>query len=130
MTAKKILLVDDDEDDRMIFGDAVREINENLIYKEANNGLEALLHLQNRPSLPDMIFLDLNMPKMNGYECLSAIKKENKFRHIPVIIFTTSKFEAERIHSMNIDSTFFLLKPGEYALFKAELKKILNKISA
>ena len=124
--AIKILVVEDQPNAREIYTMLLNLEGYKVIH--AKNGKVG--DKKAKEKRPDLIFTDLNMPKMNGYECLNAIKKENKFSHIPIIIFTTSKFEAERIHSMNMDSTFFLSKPGDYALLKAELTKILNKIIA
>lgn len=127
MSLNKILLVDDDEDDRLFFTDAVKEINQALICEEANNGLEAILHLVTKPPIPDIIFLDLNMPKMNGHEFLIYIKKENKYKHIPIVIYTTSKIQEEIDRTLKMGATYFFSKPTDYLKLKTELQKILTQ---
>lgn len=124
----KILLVDDDEDDRFLFSDALREINETLVCDEEINGIEALQHLQDKSPLPDIIFLDLNMPKMNGLEFLSSLRKQKRFDEIPVVIFTTSTIQAEKDRLLKMGASYFLSKPCEYNTLKSELESILDKI--
>src|SRR5882762_252050 len=90
MITGKILLIDDDEDDQFIFRDALRGIsfpNDCLL---ASNGLEAVFKLTSDEELPAMIFLDLNMPLVNGAEFLTHIRNQPSFRQIPIVIFSTS----------------------------------------
>jgi CheY-like chemotaxis protein len=89
---KILMIVDDDEDDRAFFIDAIREINPCYDYFTAKNGLDALDQLRNMSRLPDFIFLDVNMPVMNGRECLKELKKDVKLKNIPVIIYSSSSF--------------------------------------
>ena len=86
---KQILLIDDDIDDQDIFRDAVQELNADLICIIADNGLDGLSKTK-LPPAPDLIFIDINMPVMNGFQYLEAIKKEPGYMHIPSIIFTTA----------------------------------------
>ena len=72
-------LIDDDDDDRKIFGIALSKIDEGIEYRYAANGIEAIDHLKATTKIPDYIFLDLNMPKMTGVECLIELKK---FAHL------------------------------------------------
>ena len=89
---KSLLIVDDDADDRSLFLEAVKDVDDTIVCFEANDGQQALEMLNNMDgSLPDFIFLDLRMPRYNGEKCLFEIKKTERLKNIPVIIYTTSK---------------------------------------
>ena len=88
---KYIFLADDDEDDCMLFEDALREVNASTELATANDGVELMMLLgKTVPPPPDVIFLDLNMPKKNGFECLAEIRNSKQFKDIPVVIFSTT----------------------------------------
>lgn len=93
MKNRMILLVDDDPDDQLIFKDALGELGEDVGCATASNGREALAYLQKMPP-PEVIFLDLNMPVMNGFDFLMHIKDNPLLRKIPIVIYTTSDHPA------------------------------------
>jgi len=128
MKHTNILLIDDDEDDQVLFIDALNQINKSFQCDIVNNGLEAMFSLRTKKPRPDIIFLDLNMPKMNGYECLAEIKKQTEFKHIPVVIYTTSKVEAEKDFSMLHEAQHFFRKPNDFTAFTKELSRILQVV--
>lgn len=86
-----MLLADDDEDDCLFFKDAIEELPVNASLQTVNDG-EQLMRMLNTKSmsLPDILFLDLNMPRKTGYECLSEIKLSEKLKTLPVVIYSTS----------------------------------------
>jgi CheY-like chemotaxis protein len=122
-----ILLVDDDADDQLFFLDAISAIDKSVHCDVANNGLEAMMRL-NSASLPGVIFLDLNMPKMNGYECLQQIKTSDVFRQIPVIIFTTTNNPREAERSRSLGAAHFMTKTTDFRKLKLQLGEILQTI--
>ena len=126
MKHRNILLVDDDEDDQVLFIDALNQIDNTFNCLVVNNGLEALASLRTKKPTPDIIFLDLNMPKMNGYECFAEIRREIQFKHIPIVIYTTSKIESELHSPMLLEAEHFFSKPNDFTTFKEELSKILR----
>ncbi|SRR6266542_6222252 len=126
MTHKKILLVDDDADDQLIFTDAMSEVDPGIECITVNNGMEALVYLQTAIPLPSLIFLDLNMPLMNGFQCLAQIKKDNEFKHLPVIIYTTSDNPVDKKRTRELGAEIFFTKISDFKLLKAELLDILN----
>ncbi len=97
-----VFLADDDADDRLLFEEALMEVSEDVILTMAKNG-EQLMQYLNRspPPPPHLIFLDLNMPLKNGFECLEQIKQDEKYKGIPVVIFSTScqKEAIDRVYS-------------------------------
>lgn len=108
----RILIVDDDEDDRQLFIESAKEVDDKIVCVEAHDGHEALQLLMNTENkLPDYIFLDLRMPRFNGKKTLAEIKKEDRLLHIPVIIYTTSR-ELEDSHELkNMGAAHFVSKP-------------------
>ncbi len=121
----RILLVDDDTDDQIYFRDALKELNAKVICQVANNGNEALQQIEVPPP-PDVIFMDLNMPVMSGYECLSVLKKESRFCNIPVIIFTTSKSAQDIQKSKELGASLFFTKPSNFRTLCHKLDEIVK----
>jgi len=122
----KILLIDDDSDDQFIFTDAVNEIATGIECVTVNNGLEALNYLKTIDRTPSLIFLDLNMPIMNGFECLERIKKEDRFKEIPVIIFTTSNNPVDEKRAKQLGAHVFFSKTPNFKLLKEKLLNIFK----
>ena len=121
----RVLLVDDDEDDQLYFRDAINEVNPEMQFDIANNGKEALDQIEIPPP-PDLIFLDLNMPIMNGYEFLKLVKDSSKFKNIPVVIVTTSKSKQDIEMSQKLGASLFFTKPSNFSLLVNKLKDVLN----
>ena len=89
-------IIDDDADDRNLFIESVKEVDADIECISANNGEQALALLSDpENTLPDFIFLDLRMPRIDGKKCLAEIKKNERLKHIPVFIFTTSRYVEE-----------------------------------
>jgi CheY-like chemotaxis protein len=107
-----ILLVDDDEDDQQLFLEAVKEIDETIVFVSAGTGQEALLYLKNEANtIPDFIFLDLRMPGLSGQQCLEEIKKDPRLAAVHVIIYTTSREVSESIALKKLGAAHFMSKP-------------------
>ena len=87
---KRILLADDDADDRALFCEAISEIDSSLLCHAVSNGDQALKWLAQERNRPDVIFLDVNMPVVTGWECIHQIKQKTELRHIPVIMYSTT----------------------------------------
>ena len=129
MEANKIFFIaDDDPDDREIFIEALHGIDELCKCITATDGQEAISKLTNGMThLPDFIFLDLNMPRMNGKECLAEIKKNSKLRKIPVIIYSTSTDKKDIQETMELGAAFFLQKPNRFDDLSRALANIISK---
>lgn len=120
------LLVDDDTDDTSLFKEVLQEVNPSIIFNSAEDGQEALQILKNEhEKLPDVIFLDLNMPRMGGKECLAEIKSDEKLHKIPVIMYTTSSQSKDIEETMQKGALCFITKPTNIN----ELKNILASIA-
>jgi CheY-like chemotaxis protein len=120
-----ITLADDDEDDRLFFIDAFEELKINTIVNTLNNGRE-LLNFLNHPEtiLPNIIFLDLNMPILNGIECLKEIKLNDRFKEIVVAIYSTSSSDQDIEDTFVLGANIYIKKPSSFD----SLKKILSEI--
>ncbi|HMC85645.1 MAG TPA: response regulator [Chitinophagaceae bacterium] len=128
-----LLIVDDDPDDRAFFIEAAKEIDENIDCMTANDGQKALDLLRNSLSfLPDLIFLDIRMPLLNGKKCLLEIKKDERLKHLPVIIYTTSKVVEESIELKKMGAVHFISKPANadeiYYLLSVMIEEYLGTL--
>jgi CheY-like chemotaxis protein len=122
----KVLLVDDDEDDVQLFGEALKEISPHIQYLNARNGKAAIEKLTSHVSEPpDRVFLDINMPVMNGMECLEHIRKSPELSSLKIVIFSTSKFPAEYIRSLELGADYWV-KPGSFTTLVEILKNELK----
>jgi CheY-like chemotaxis protein len=121
-----ILIVDDDAEDLELFVQAVSELDESINCVEAYNGIEALKILKRNSWLPDYIFLDINMPLMNGKKCLEEIKKNESYNQIPVIIYSTTNDIHQIEECKKLGAIDFLTKPDSFEVLKSSLQNILN----
>jgi CheY-like chemotaxis protein len=116
------MLIDDDEDDREIFISIVQTALPGISLFIATNGQEGLEALQNATIQPDLIFLDLNMPLMNGQQFMEAVKSDGRLQQIPVVILSTSSDKAT-IHDMKaLGAIHFITKPDKYSAWEKMLK--------
>jgi CheY-like chemotaxis protein len=128
--AINILLADDDEDDRLLFKEALDELKLTVGLTTVENG-EQLLELLTRKGnkRPDVIFLDLHMPRKNGFAALLAIKLNKKLQKIPVIIFSTS-FDEDMLNLVYKDAAhYYIQKPAEFSQLKKVMLQALTYIS-
>ena len=120
---KSIFLVEDDLDDQEFFVEALHEIENASLYGIANDGEEALNKLNN-PIRPDLIFMDIHMPRMNGIECLARILQSDQIRNIPVIMLSTAIPEIEMARSLGARG--FIEKPSDNRVLRTHLEKMIN----
>ncbi|MFN8347955.1 MAG: response regulator [Spirosomataceae bacterium] len=121
-----IFYVDDDADDRLLFEAALSEINDDAKLTVMEDSDELLHILENPPPTPNLIFVDLNMPRKNGYQVLKEIKSNHSFKRLPVLILTTSaeKTIMEKARSLGADA--FITKPSNFNSLKSILRKCLT----
>ncbi|MEO7047617.1 MAG: response regulator [Ferruginibacter sp.] len=122
---KHILIADDDQDDILLFENALEETCPDLKLTSANNG-QTLLNLLKKISTPDAILLDLNMPKKNGKECLVEIRSNKEFNHVPIIILTTSANEADKAYCLSRGANQYYVKPSSFQGLKSIVQSICN----
>jgi len=122
---KRIMLIDDDPDDQLFFRDAVHTVRPDLQCELASSCVEAFKQLEEAP--PDLIFMDLNMPVMNGFDCLAYLKKKSELRDIPVIVFTTSKNVNDINRTRQLGASWFMTKPDDFNVLCKKLNRIIQK---
>jgi CheY-like chemotaxis protein len=127
MKNKSIFLADDDADDCMLFEDALREVSNSAELVTVNDGMELMSVLDETvPPSPDVIFLDLNMPRKNGFECLIEIRGTQRFKDIPVVIFSTSAQEEAITRVYEEGANYYIRKPGSFPKLKTAIKHVLS----
>ncbi|RPE14177.1 response regulator [Chitinophaga lutea] len=114
-TTPSILLIEDDIDDQEIFTSALAFIDNGIVCSVAANGYEAIMHLNNAATLPDLIFLDLNMPMMNGSQFLREVKAGHKAKDVPVIVFSTASDMKTIQESRQLGAEQFITKPEKFS---------------
>jgi len=122
--AKNIFLIDDDTDDQDFFVKAISGLKNISLSGVTNNGSEALKTLNNSTLLPDFIFLDFNMPLMNGIECLREIKKSPRTKDIPVFMLSSAIEQAKL--SRELGAKGFIKKSNDITAFRKELDRVIN----
>jgi len=127
MNNQIFLLVDDDEDDCAFFCEAVSKIDSSVKCLTAFNGEDALYKLRiNINSLPHFIFMDLNMPCMDGKQCLRELKKDVQLKHIPVIIFSTSSSPRDVKETLKLGAAYFITKPVTLTKLQEEITHVME----
>ena len=122
-----IILVDDDIEDCMYFEEALGEVHANYIFKSFNSGEAALSYLsQNDTIIPDILFLDLNMPGTTGKECLKEIRKMDKCSNMPIAIYSTSDSDEDKQDTLASGANIYIRKTNSYIGLKASIEKVLN----
>ena len=127
----KVLIVDDDKEDIDLTLEVLKLSKLKLTIEMANDGIEAMNYLnetyaKNPEDLPDLILLDLNMPRKNGHEVLSEIKSSKNLRKIPVVILTTSSAESDISKSYDSGTNCYITKPVGLDQFQEVVQAVNN----
>ncbi len=119
-----IILADDDEGDRAIFKEALEGLEIETIVHTVNNGMELMAYLtQENAPLPHLIFIDLNMPRKNGLECLKEIRNNEKLKDTFIAIYSTSGSEKDMEDTFINGANIYITKPNDFNVLKQLLKK-------
>lgn len=121
----KILFIEDDEIESMKLQRTVAKLGQRHTIHVARNGEEALEHLQSDQALPDLILLDLNMPRMNGIEFLSHLKNDKSLKYIPSVVLTTSQNRSDLLECYRIGIAGYVIKPLKYEEYESKLQRVL-----
>jgi len=123
----QVLLADDDKDDRLFFKYAIEELKIQTIVSTVNDGVELMAYLSNTGNqLPDLIFLDLNMPRKGGMECLKEIRANSLFNDLSVAIYSTSASEKDIEESFVLGANIYITKPNDFTSLKKILAEVIN----
>jgi CheY-like chemotaxis protein len=121
-----ILFVDDDQEEYELFCEAIKTFRPSTLCLHVKDGLAAIHLLQRFTDLPDYIFLDINMPVMDGRECLKEIKADKRLNTIPVIMYSTTANPAEISSFKKLGAQDFVIKPSGFIQLINQLKIILK----
>lgn len=122
-----VLLADDDEDDRSFFIEALNELKINTVVNVVKDGQELLNHLrQIDVSLPQVLFLDINMPYKTGIDCLDEIKKDDRLKDIAIAIYSTSGSEKDIEETFIRGANVYIKKPDSFPLLKKVLSQVIT----
>lgn len=123
MQTHSIILADDDDDDCLFFKEALDELPVSIELTTVHNGEQLMKLLKTVDKLPHLLFLDLNMPRKNGFQCLLEIKQDKRLRQLIVVIISTS-FQPEVADQLYITGAhYFIHKPADFT----HLKKMIHK---
>jgi CheY-like chemotaxis protein len=137
---KVFLLADDDIEDAEMFSLALADVDPAVKFYHAENGRAVFNYFQRHENpVPDIIFLDLNMPEVDGWKCLENLKSDSATKEIPVFIYSTSSLQRDKKEALELGATAFITKPSEYKTlqkilgavagnFTADIKKTIDSI--
>lgn len=120
------LYIDDDLEDIEIFHEALLKVYPNAVFYTASDGCEGFKVLEQITIVPDLIFLDVNMPRMNGREFLKQIKEKTTYRSIPVIMYSTTSHQEEIRAFKKLGAYDFIKKPDSFEALQETLKGIME----
>lgn len=122
-----VLIADDDADDRDLFVDAVNEAKLKTKVSAVKDGTELMNYLQvEGNALPDVLFLDLNMPCKTGIECLSEIKKMDRLKEVAIVIYSTSSSTQDIEDTFVKGANVYLQKPNDFSKLKKAIQEVLT----
>ena len=135
--SKKLLLVEDNQDDEILTRRAIEKYSGFSLIDVANDGVDALAYLsidvglsshlgniKNSHSLPDLILLDLKMPRLNGHEFIKHVRENTATAHIPIVVLTTSSEQSDIALSYQLGANSFLRKPVNFLDFSKVIKQL------
>ena len=121
---RNIFLAEDDADDRMLFEDALKQLPIPTQLTLSSDGLELMSNLET--VIPDVIFLDLNMPRKNGFQCLEEIRNTPKLKDIPIVIFSTTANDDAVNKTYQLGANYYICKPHSFELLVKAIETVLT----
>lgn len=123
----QILLADDDEDDRLFFKEALEDIKIKTVVTTVNDGIELMEYLINPDNvLPDVVFLDLNMPRKNGIQCLEEIRNDDALKDLTIAIYSTSGAERDIEETFIKGANVYIKKPNDFVTLKKVVEEAMS----
>jgi CheY-like chemotaxis protein len=124
------LLIDDDQDDQEIFLMCIKKLNTNVTCLIANDAVEAIAMIKSTPGyIPNYTFIDVNMPKMNGIDCLKILKKIERLKYTKIFMYSTTSERVTLVTSKELGAEDFIIKPATTKELKEKLSKIFEIVS-
>jgi len=127
----RILLADDDKDDHYLFSHAIREFDSDIFIETVNDGVELIEFLNNNSNeKPDIVFLDLNMPRKNGIDSLREIRATEKLKDLPIVVCSTADVESNINATYTSGGNLYLQKPYSLSELVKSMENILGLCKA
>jgi DNA-binding response OmpR family regulator len=126
MKKNRVLVIDDDSDDRLFLRQAINELFPNMECISIDNGKEALKFIDENPPPPSYIFLDLNMPFLNGFEFLKEFKKEKGNDQTSVFVYSTSSNNRDREKAKSLGADDYIVKYADLNSLKVKLRDVIK----
>lgn len=122
-----ILLAEDDEDDRQFFKEAIEKMNLNTVLEMVTDGVYLIDYLRDNPSKkPHLLFLDLNMPRKDGFECLKEIRNDLGMTDLPIAIYSTSNASVDMEEAFRLGANIYIRKPSDFEMLKKIIAKVVS----
>lgn len=126
---KFFLLADDDRDDAELFNEALVSLNPPVHFEHVEDGRGVIEFLSNpHNNKPDLIFLDLNMPQMSGWQCLAKLKNDTYLQNIPVVMYSTSSHPRDKEIAVDLGAHGFITKPTDFKVLRRILQGIAGNL--
>ena len=123
------ILIDDDYDDRELFKEALSEIDSTILCYCFGDGEEAIKKLDNNAfDEPSVMFVDINLPEMSGWEVLTKVKRSEQHKHIPVVMYSTSSHKRDKEIALDLGAICLITKPNNYKILKDILGMIVRTL--
>jgi CheY-like chemotaxis protein len=122
----KILLADDDSDDRLFFQEAFEEIKIKTLVQTVKDGVELMNYLKSSDQLPHILFLDLNMPRKSGMDCLKEIRRIDRLKDMAIAIYSTSSTEEDIEETFVQGANVYIKKPSDFLVLKKLLSQVIS----
>jgi CheY-like chemotaxis protein len=123
---RQVLVIDDDKDDQTFLLEALNELYPSLECNTVNNGKEALEFIERNPPPPAYIFLDLNMPLLNGFEFLKDFKKNKANSETKIFIYSTSSHPKDKEITKKLGAAGYIIKMSDQKMLKSKLKEAIR----
>ena len=129
MSDLRVLLVEDDEDHLFLIRRALRDLDgATVVVEQAANGEQAIRHLERTrfddQAVPQLVLLDLKIPRLDGFEVLRRIRADTLLRTLPVVVLTSSEQDEDREQALRLGATWYVCKPTDGARFRAEVQHV------
>lgn len=122
----RILLADDDSDDRLFFQEAFEEIKIKTLVQTVKDGVELMNYLSSSDQLPHILFLDLNMPRKSGMDCLKEIRRIDRLKDMAIAIYSTSSTEEDIEETFVQGANVYIKKPSDFLVLKKLLSQVIS----